>query len=73
MSHIPEVVDSLTCVNTSNVKPQCRINQRISFTGKAHIYITFDISYTNELDSGVLDPEEHYWKTLTDKSKTYFL
>ena len=57
MSHIPEVVDILTCVNTSNVKPQCRINQRISFTGKAHIYITFDISDTNEVDSGVLDPE----------------
>ena len=61
MSHIPEVVDILTCVNTSNVKPQGRINQRISFTGKAHICITFDISNINDLDSGVLDPEEYYW------------
>ena len=61
MSHIQEVVDILTCVNTSNVKPQGRINQRISFTGKAHIYITFDISNINDLDSGVLDPEEYYW------------
>ena len=57
VSHIPEVIDSLTCANTSNIKPLCRINQRISITGKAHIYITFDISDTNELDSGVLDPE----------------
>ena len=58
MSHIPEVIDSLTCANTSNVKPKplCRINQRISSLEK-HIYITFDISDTNELDSGVLDPE----------------
>ena len=61
MSHIPEVVDILTCVNTSNVKPQGRINQRISFTGKAHIYFTFDISNINDLDSGVLDPQEYYW------------